>query len=621
MTITTKNKDNSVIQLEEWHKSGLYQKVIDNVEIVDPNNIWIVIEAHFQLSNYIQIDELLQKWKDTAETNVEHSLWLYYSGLLALNQDKRSKARNLLEEAKGLLNKSSLKENEIKAKVFRVLGFCDLKDGQIEEAFEVFNKAEKLAEKTKKRNLIASIAHGIGYVYEIQEQYERAQCCYEKALQIRKELDNPLEIAKNLLSLGRFHQLRGNLKEAKEYLKEALEISDKFTNPSLIGKIYAFLGGVYQAQGLLEKARDCHSQARNWFEEKNDPLDIAWSLSNLGSVYHELGDLDTAYQFCELSLKTFEEHERQQYHIAEALLDLIKIEFDLGLLCESSPSLTRFPENHKGSVYIEGFKLMIQALVAQSEQNYGLAEKYWSEASNLSNIKLGFSNQIYCQEKLMEISFHQLINQPNNTENRQKFEQRLQEFEELCKYPLYSGIAKSLLLRAKLSKLDLNFENTKQYLEMCLSICEKYDLKGRILTEADLELKTLKEQEKELTNLLGVMKTDYIKSQLLEISNYLKKSTQLTQSLMGETSDQNLALIEPSSPPAINNLLKNSQHQKILHLLRKYPEGILQKDLPNLIKFSKATVSRRVNELVDLGVVQRLPHAKTMKLRLAEYYS
>lgn len=58
------------------------------------------------------------------------------------------------------------------------------------------------------------------------------------------------------------------------------------------------------------------------------------------------------------------------------------------------------------------------------------------------------------------------------------------------------------------------------------------------------------------------------------------------------------------------------QRKRMLAVLQDFPEGLLQSKLPSLLNMSKATISRRVQELEEDGVIQRVPKGRSLLVRL-----
>jgi Fic family protein len=54
------------------------------------------------------------------------------------------------------------------------------------------------------------------------------------------------------------------------------------------------------------------------------------------------------------------------------------------------------------------------------------------------------------------------------------------------------------------------------------------------------------------------------------------------------------------------------QRERLMNLINNYPEGILQSKLPNLTNLSKATVSRRIGELVEKELIMREPRGRSI---------
>ncbi|OLS24314.1 MAG: hypothetical protein HeimC3_20320 [Candidatus Heimdallarchaeota archaeon LC_3] len=54
------------------------------------------------------------------------------------------------------------------------------------------------------------------------------------------------------------------------------------------------------------------------------------------------------------------------------------------------------------------------------------------------------------------------------------------------------------------------------------------------------------------------------------------------------------------------------QRERLMNLINNFPDGVLQSKLPNLTNLSKATVSRRISELVQNELILREPKGRSI---------
>ncbi|KAL9951597.1 hypothetical protein ACROYT_G044285 [Oculina patagonica] len=117
--------------------------------------------------------------------------------------------------------------------------------------------------------------------------WERAACANEylqKALALSKENGDQHGEAGVYAGLGTMFRLIGDYEKAKEYLEEALTITKKLGNKHSQASIYEMLGALFQHLGEYVKAEEYHKRALVISEEVGDVKTQSTCLHNLGRV-------------------------------------------------------------------------------------------------------------------------------------------------------------------------------------------------------------------------------------------------------------------------------------------------------------------------------------------------
>jgi tetratricopeptide (TPR) repeat protein len=127
-------------------------------------------------------------------------------------------------------------------------------DGKYAPAFEIYQLAEKVAERIDDKEGIATTALNIGSVYYFQGNYERALENYRRAQELFTSLANRSEAARSLFGIAL----------------------------------------TFQAQKKLTEALNTFEQAANEYEALNDNDELANTLSAVGSIQNEQGNYDAA---------------------------------------------------------------------------------------------------------------------------------------------------------------------------------------------------------------------------------------------------------------------------------------------------------------------------------------
>ncbi|MHA2052825.1 MAG: hypothetical protein ACW99F_04420, partial [Candidatus Hodarchaeales archaeon] len=180
------------------------------------------------------------------------------------------------------------------------------------------------------------------------------------------------------------------------------------------------------------------------------------------------GELLQAIQFYEQALSTFELHQNE-YLITETIYLLARVYMELGFLSKTSLFLRRIPSSPQ-----RGYQWMIQGLLAESENNWGEAEKAWQNARSDSDLDEQY--QLRCQGALLAIEFQALIRNPTDMA-KASFLAKLIEWETQCeikKIPWEQYQA--YLLHAKFLFAIYQLDEVDSWYQRCLTITQNTGL-------------------------------------------------------------------------------------------------------------------------------------------------
>lgn len=210
------------------------------------------------------------------------------------NTDDTNKARELL-------NKSiELDNNLIIAKIG--LGWSYIGTGDYDEAYKIYIKALKQAEKIDDKRGMGSCLFCQGTVNGHKGDYDKALKCFGKSIAIFEELGDKFGIGGCLAGIGNVHYYKGNYDKALVYYNSSLaikvELGDKFGT----GGCLAGIGNVLKEKGDYDKALDYYNRSLVIFDEVGSESGIGLILNSIGLVQKEKGDNDKALHYHSLSL-------------------------------------------------------------------------------------------------------------------------------------------------------------------------------------------------------------------------------------------------------------------------------------------------------------------------------
>lgn len=201
------------------------------------------------------------------------------------------------------------------------------------------------------------------------------------------------------------------------------------------------------------------SQAKNLFEK--------------GFTLFLQGNFSDAIEQYTQALKIFELLEKDGL-IAEAIFRIIQAQKEAKFFTPDRELLQRFPHPPFEDPYVEALSHMVNALIAETDKNWGSAEKEWHTALTKD---LDQEFQVICQGALAESEFKNWLGNPT-LEMKEKLLERLDEWQEECEKNQYSAcLCQVYLLRARIELASFQFESTESWLNRCIEVAENAGMK------------------------------------------------------------------------------------------------------------------------------------------------
>ena len=309
-------------------------------------------EALFETGKYRAADSLYilaQEGFQANEQGVYVISCLIQRILIKFSLRSINEAAKLLDQAEVAIesyqisHKDSLYSNYLNKK-----GYYFILNGELLLAEKAYLEAVEIRLARQMEDYALSLMYNnLGFIYNQQGDYVKAEDYFTKTMEIRKEVLAPgdISLAKTYINLGGFMAKIAKIERSREYLESAEEIyMDKFGPDYIdIGKVYINMGVLYYNSGDYNKARDyflesvrlfsrfphdytrelvsCYDnlglcefaeqnykQALNWYfksvelNRKNDPGRLGKTYNKIANSYKYLNEDMLAEQYFQLSI-------------------------------------------------------------------------------------------------------------------------------------------------------------------------------------------------------------------------------------------------------------------------------------------------------------------------------
>jgi tetratricopeptide (TPR) repeat protein len=225
---------------------------------------------------------------------------LLYQVDLKLTADDDQQLRNFTEHIQSEL---------VGATGWERLALLSVKIGHFDKADELY---KTLLEKTSDELEKALYYDHLGYIKDMQGDYQKPIEYYEKALETRKKIlfsNHPYFIT-SYNNIGRVYDKTGEYSKALSFYEKALKIQRKTlsSNHSDLATSYNNIGSVYRNMGEYSKALSSYEKALEIYQKTLPPNHphLATSYNNIGKVYRHMGEYSKARSFYEKALEIYQ---------------------------------------------------------------------------------------------------------------------------------------------------------------------------------------------------------------------------------------------------------------------------------------------------------------------------
>lgn len=360
---------------------------------------------------------------EAASTNRVYNQAGYLSSYIAdlyLFKDMPGEARKKNIEGADYFLKAGNKRSY--ALALRDIAYTWSRVDSVNKALWYMTKADTIVSELNDRKAMASIANGLGNLYEMKGDYQKAEENYLQSLDVNKKNNKS-----TYLALSSMYTQSGNLEKAGFYLEKA-KIHMKEANVS---------AGIIYQQYLLAKASNHIEDALNYLEQYDAACDSVTSMQNESDILK----IEKKYQQ-EKILK-----ENSQLHIAKQrnfILVILLIIICLVILYIFQIKLRKQRKKiYEQQITLDNNKLTMNKLNNKLEQvkdELSLAKKHL----NKTNEQIEQQNKLEEQQKLYE-------------QQKTELEQINNEIMQVRKEKLFaSSIAKKIIKLSKSVKAGTN---------------------------------------------------------------------------------------------------------------------------------------------------------------------
>ncbi len=218
------------------------------------------------------------------------------------------------------------------------------------------------------------------------------------------------------------------------------------------------------------------------------------------ALYYQCEFLKAIQQYeSALDVFTFLENDRM---IAETLFHIARLQKETQILSHESQILQRFPTAPYTDPVVSAFQHMIQALHAESEKNWGSAEKEWQTALDIKDLEVEF--QVICQGALVASEFKTWLSFPSPIAKK-KLLTMLNKWQDDCENNKhYSELCQVYLLRARIELASFQYDQVEKWINRCVRVAQQESMK----LYHDIAMKETKKFEKVRSNISSILKLD-----------------------------------------------------------------------------------------------------------------
>ncbi|MDQ2179944.1 tetratricopeptide repeat protein [Marinifilum sp. D714] len=180
---------------------------------------------------------------------------------------------------------NDIPQSQIEKEVDNLLNQAkSLRNSSYDSCAYIGRKTIKLANSTKKPELIGFAHKSQGTTFLYQGLFDSAFFHYDKAIKEFESINDSLNVAMLISNEGIIYRRTNKYdKGLQQYLK-ALEIYEALNYPKGIASAFTNIGGVYQTLGDLNKALKFYLKAKEMYSKMNETQRYSRVLTNIGVI-------------------------------------------------------------------------------------------------------------------------------------------------------------------------------------------------------------------------------------------------------------------------------------------------------------------------------------------------
>ncbi len=376
----------------------------------------------------------------------------------------------------------------------RLKGIYTRFTGELDLSIEYFNECFAESEKHGDIRMISELYHALGVVYMDTGNYQMALEHINQSIRIKKANGYEVNLGVSYYHKGNISVLKGELTKALEIFARSQELSTKFQDKRLDGLILGKMGLIYERFEEYQTAFDYLNESFRIKKELGNPFDITDTIFHLIRILLNTDRIDLAQQYYDNFLPIF------QSNLGNEMINLRKRLIDAS-----------FQKNSE-RIYEQALaQVEFKDIIHDKILDFGLTRYALLNLTDLLLIELRITGEEEVLNELLNIINH--LHSISIEEESQSINLEL------------------LLLKSKISELQLDFDQAQAYLEDALQLAIKTGLRQfetKISTAYDSLLTNLDSwKDEDKTDILSRIERSEFQFLVADLIN--KKVEPLTQ--------------------------------------------------------------------------------------------
>jgi WD40 repeat protein len=209
------------------------------------------------------------------------------------------------------------------------------------------------------------------------------------------------------------------------------------------------------------------------YAELQVEVDKAKGIITEGLTFYNKGQLNLASQSYEKALKLYSSY-MEDLMVAETIFNIAWVQKDQGMLPKPESVMKLFPQSSDSDLSVNAFYNMLEAVMAEEEKNWGMANKAWQAALDYTDLEINY--KAICQGSLVNLEFRDWLSNPIPPDY-EKLQIKVEDWQELCaNNNLINTLCWAYLTHARIALAAMQFDEAENRFNDCLRTAEEYDI-------------------------------------------------------------------------------------------------------------------------------------------------